>query len=252
MVLNKFRHISDKLIKSQVEYLARKKVSPNTISFIGFGIMVCAAVGFAFPTIFIYNPFLSWIPVLLFFLSGYVDVLDGGVARATGTDSKYGGFLDSTLDRLSDAVIIIGFMSGNMIWPWNQKINDIVGYLTLSFIFLISYTRTRAENEGVIMKGIGFMERAERVFIIIGAYLIEANIYFWSEWIPPQINYLDGNLRGWFFPIFFLIFAILCLDTFIARVVHAKRWLTGTISEEFLIKHNLKDIYPYKNEGANL
>lgn len=243
MVLNKFRHISDKLIKSQVEYLARKKVSPNTISFVGFGLMVCAAVGFAFPSIFIYNPFLSWIPVLLFFLSGYVDVLDGGVARATGTDSKYGGFLDSTLDRLSDAVIIIGFMLGDLIWPWNQNINNIVGFLTLSFIFLISYTRTRAENEGVVMKGIGFMERAERVFIIVGGYLIEANIYFWSEWIPPQITYLGDTGRGWFFPIFFLIFAILCLDTFISRVIHAKRWLTGTISEEFLIKHNLQDQY---------
>jgi len=208
-------------------------------------------VGFGFPKIFMYNPFFSWVPVLLFFLSGYVDVLDGGVARATGTDSKYGGFLDSTLDRLSDAVIIIGFMSGNMIWPWDEKINAIIGFLTLSFIFLISYTRTRAENEGVVMKGIGFMERAERVFIIVGAYLIEANIQFWSWWIPPQITYLDSTFRGWFFPIFFLIFAILCLDTFIARVLHAKRWLTGIISEEFLIKHDLKDKYPSKNREAS-
>ena len=246
MVLNKFRHISDKLIKSQVEFFARRNISANTISYVGFGIMICAAVGYAFPRYFIYNPWFSWVPVLLFFISAYFDVLDGGVARLMGTDSNYGGFLDSTLDRMADGVIILGLMLGGMFFPWNRIVNDLIGFIAMAVIFLISYTRSRAENEGVVMKGIGFMERAERVFIIIGAYLIEANLFFWLQVVPPEISYLIYDTVGWFFPIFFMIFIMVCGHTLIARIIHARRWLTGNISDDYLTKHDLLDVYPKK------
>ena len=87
------------------------------------------------------------------------------VARKTGQTSKFGGFLDSTLDRISDSVIVLGLIwSGEMIWPWDFKINCLIGFISMGTMLLISYTRSRAEIEGVIMKGIGFMERAETRF----------------------------------------------------------------------------------------
>ncbi|MHA1729751.1 MAG: CDP-alcohol phosphatidyltransferase family protein [Promethearchaeota archaeon] len=239
------------MIKSQVEFLVRHKISANSLSIFGFGIMVLAAIGYALPDFFLYNPWLSWIPVLLFFLSGYVDVLDGGVARASGTASKFGGFLDSTLDRLSDVVIVIGLMAGGMIWPkyWpgDSNVNNLLGYFLISVVFMISYTRSRAENEGVVMKGIGFMERAERVFIIMGVYIIEANIYFYSNLVPQYFgNPSFGYPKGCFFAIFMIIFTILCIWTLIARIIHAKKWLTGIVSNDYLKKHDLLDKYPIK------
>lgn len=236
MVLNKYRHLLPRFTDGPVNWLIKHNVSPNQISVYGFLITVIAAVTMAFPHIFLYNNFLAWFPGLMFFISGYFDVLDGAVARKTGQVSKFGGFFDSTLDRLSDAIVILGLIYSNLIFPWNDMINELIGFVALMTILMISYTRSRAELEGVIMKGIGVMERAERIFFILGMYIIEYWVWFFSKYVfyVEPVRYV--------FPILFGIFTLLCIQTLRKRVSWAYKWLENKIPEE--IKEELKNPKP--------
>jgi len=237
MVLNNFRYLLPKFIKGPVKFCVKFKISPNAISIIGFIVSTIAAVGFAFPNIFLYNysPISSWfywwwagIPVILFFLGGYIDIIDGAVARKTGKSSKFGAFLDSTLDRLSDAIIILGLMFGKLIFPWNENWNYIIGFTSLIIMLLISYTRSRAELEGVIMAGIGLMERGERYFILVFGYLIEWAIFaIKTQYFPESESY-----SRWFFPVFFIIYTLLCLQTLGARILWTYKWLNNKMPEK--------------------
>ncbi|MBD3353377.1 MAG: hypothetical protein GF364_17985 [Candidatus Lokiarchaeota archaeon] len=241
MVLNNFRHVIKKYIDKPIDWFIAHNVSPNTLSFIGFSISVLAAIGYALPEIFIYRWYLAWVPVILFFISGFFDVLDGGVARKSGQTSKFGGFLDSTLDRLGDGVVIFGLTYGGMFWRWDENINNTLGFIIFGIMVLISYTRSRAENEGVFMQGIGIMERAERMFIIMGAYIIESSLKT-SELFKFNL-YPDGTYHYRFFPVFSLVFLALCIQTLVARVLHTYRWLSGKCSDKYLEKYDLIEKY---------
>ncbi len=84
-------------------------------------------------------------------LSGFFDIIDGALARGTNQVTKFGGILDSTLDRLSEAVMLLGIMayflfnSGFEMAFW---IVLLIG-LTMIFSFLVSYVRSRAEGAGL-------------------------------------------------------------------------------------------------------
>jgi archaetidylinositol phosphate synthase len=226
MVLNKYRYLLPRFTDGPVNWLIKHNVRPNAITVYGFLITVIAAVTMAFPQYFLYNDFLAWFPGLMFFISGYFDVLDGAVARKTGQVSKFGGFFDSTLDRLSDAIVILGLIYSNLIFPWNDLVNELLGFIALITIIMISYTRSRAELEGVVMKGIGVMERAERIFFILGIYIIEYWVRFFciNVFFIPPITYV--------FPILFGIFTLLCIQTLWKRISWTYKWLENKIPEE--------------------
>ncbi len=237
MVLNNFRYLLPKLTKGPVNLCVKYNISPNAISIIGFVVSSIAAIGFAFPSIFLYNysPIASWfywwwagIPIFLFFFGGYIDVIDGSVARKTGKSSKFGAFLDSTLDRLSDAIIILGLMYGQLIFIWNENWNYLIGFMSLIIMLLISYTRSRAELEGVKMAGIGLMERGERYFVLVFGYVIEWAIF------AIDTQYFEGSYSNskWFFPVFFIIYTLLCLQTLLARIRWTYKWLNNKMPEK--------------------
>ena len=96
---------------------------------------------------------------ILLLISGFFDVIDGSVARATKQTSKKGAFLDSSFDKISEAILFIGIAAGNLA-------NPILCMIALSLSILVSYVRARAESLGVELKGIGIGERAERLLII--------------------------------------------------------------------------------------
>jgi archaetidylinositol phosphate synthase len=146
------------------------------------------------------------------FWSGAFDVFDGEVARRTGVISKSGAFLDSNLDRLSDALLVLGLILGGYV-------NFVVGFVILFLIIMISYIRSRAENEGIDMKGVGFMERAERLIILWFAFITEYWIYFLSK-----LYY--GTPFPFFFPVFTLLFVGLLLLTIIQRLLFSFKELS--------------------------
>jgi archaetidylinositol phosphate synthase len=106
---------------------------------------------------------------LCLLISGFFDALDGVSARLHGETTMFGGFLDSLLDRYSDALIlgsiILGWLTTSTLWLFSG-IAALVGSL------LVSYTRARAEAAGVKMETVGLAERAERLLIIVIASLL--------------------------------------------------------------------------------
>ncbi|MFW9940706.1 MAG: CDP-alcohol phosphatidyltransferase family protein [Candidatus Thorarchaeota archaeon] len=167
------REISLRYIDRPVDFLIKHNITPNTISFVGF---ICSIVSSLIIAIFglYFSVYLSWIIPSIMGLGGAMDLFDGEVARRTEKQTQAGAFLDSNLDRLSDAICIIGLIYGGLL-------DYLLGYIILFLVIMISYIRSRAENEGVNMKGIGFMERAERILFLLFTIIIELIFYFITD-----------------------------------------------------------------------
>jgi archaetidylinositol phosphate synthase len=108
-------------------------------------------------------------------LSGLLDAVDGVLARSNGTASRFGGFLDSVSDRYSDALAFSGLIMGGLCDTW-------VGLAAIVGSLMVSYSRSRAEVEGVKMAGVGLAERAERMLLLAAVSLA-------SYWWLPALNY---------------------------------------------------------------
>lgn len=135
---------------------SRIRINPNYVTLAGFIIALAAGYAFAMKNLFLGG--------LLIALSGFMDIIDGAIARKNSKTTKFGGFLDSTLDRFSDAFILIGITYGGFI-------NWLNGMLALHASLSVSYVRARAEGEGIPCS-IGVAERAERLLILmLGAFL---------------------------------------------------------------------------------
>jgi len=100
---------------------------------------------------------------LLVLLSGAFDMLDGALARATGQSSRFGAFLDSVLDRLSEMALLFGFL---LLYLAEDSTSGIwVVYVVLAGSVLVSYIRARAEGLGIKCE-VGIFTRAERVIVL--------------------------------------------------------------------------------------
>lgn len=105
-------------------------------------------------------------------LSGFFDIIDGALARATNQVTRFGGVLDSTLDRLSEAAILIGIMAYYLFNPqvFREWIILVIGVAMIAS-FLVSYIRSRAEAAGIDCE-VGIFTRTERVIILALGLLI--------------------------------------------------------------------------------
>lgn len=164
------KETSSKYINRPVEFLIKHNFTPNKISFIGF---ICTLAGSLLIAIYglYFSLWFSWIIPFILGIAGAFDLFDGEVARRTENETQAGAFLDSNLDRLSDAMLILGLIYGGLV-------DYMLGYIILFLVIMISYIRSRAENEGVNMRGIGFMERAERILFLLFAIITELIFYF--------------------------------------------------------------------------
>lgn len=143
--------------------VGRAGVTPNMISVVGFGITLVTAVLIA------QGRFLLGGVILV--AGSLFDMLDGAVARATGSGSKAGAFLDSTLDRFSDAAVFVG-----LIWFYGRGDGNHLGAgLALAGLILslmVSYLRARAEGLGFSCN-VGIAERPERLTILCAGLILD-------------------------------------------------------------------------------
>jgi len=210
------KQLLNKFIDPPINFLIKHNFTPNTLSFIGF--LFSLGASFLIAINFIYKFFwFAWIVPFLMFWAGGFDVFDGEVARRTGKITKSGAFLDSNLDRASDAIMIFGLIYGGFI-------NFFYGYIIMFLVLMISYIRAKAESEGLDMKGVGFMERAERLIILMVALVIETWIYHFSKYITGThwivLNpFITSIPVTWFFLFFIIGYSILLLITIIQRLV---------------------------------
>jgi CDP-diacylglycerol--glycerol-3-phosphate 3-phosphatidyltransferase len=150
------------IINAMVRGIASAGIHPNILTTIGVSINVGCALLFGFGEFF-------WAGIVMI-VANVFDMLDGNVARQTGNVTRFGGFLDSSLDRLSDMVAFLGIMvfyAGNT--PQHSLINVFLAGVGMIFSVLVSYTAARSESLGV-KANVGFLQRPERiVLLIIGA-----------------------------------------------------------------------------------
>jgi CDP-diacylglycerol---glycerol-3-phosphate 3-phosphatidyltransferase len=151
-----------RIIDAMVRSLASAGISPNILTTIGVTINVACGVLFGFGEFF-------WAGVVLI-VANLFDMLDGNVARRTGTVTRFGSFLDSSLDRLSDQVSFLGiimFYAREV--PQHSLLNVFLAGVGMIASVMVSYTTARSEGLGV-KANVGFLQRPERmVLLIIGA-----------------------------------------------------------------------------------
>jgi archaetidylinositol phosphate synthase len=110
----------------------------------------------------------------LVLLGGFVDTIDGYVARERGIDSAFGSFYDSVLDRVAEVAVFVGLMSlygGTGPRTIGEPWMIYVIALALGGSLMVSYTRAKAESEGFSCS-VGIMQRAERILLLGGATLL--------------------------------------------------------------------------------
>ena len=147
-----------RLIEPVADYLVRHRVNPNVITTIGTLCTIAAAVIYAFGHISIAGWVLG--------LTALFDVLDGTVARRTGRETKFGAFYDSSLDRVSDGMILAGltvFYATDT--PRHSVAMVIICLMAIIGTFLTSYTRARADALGIDAR-VGMLQRPERVVLL--------------------------------------------------------------------------------------
>ena len=148
-----------RLINPVAKWAVKIGITPNAITIAGaVGVVVSAS--YFYPR---EKFFWGTIAISLFALS---DLFDGAIARISQKGaSKWGGFLDSTIDRVTDSVILIA-----LVLPFIEAKDPIsyLGILTLITGILIPYIRAKAESFGIDCS-IGIAERTERLIIILVA-----------------------------------------------------------------------------------
>ena len=149
--------------------LVRHRVNPNWITTVG--VLVNALAGLAF---FAFHIQLGGALVLL---GGFVDIVDGLVAKRGGMQTVFGSFYDSTTDRIAEIIVMLGVMS--LYLGKEPNIGDprmaYVVCAALAGSLMVSYTRAKAESLGIDCK-VGLMQRAERII------LLGASTLFFGSW----------------------------------------------------------------------
>ncbi|TEU03618.1 MAG: CDP-alcohol phosphatidyltransferase family protein [Dehalococcoidia bacterium] len=136
--------------------VAKTRVPPNFLTILGF----------------LFNVGVAWIisqghfPLagLLIIVAGIFDLLDGAVARHTNKVTRFGALLDSTLDRLSEAVLLFGLL-WYFVWQQDTSLEVILIFAIIVGSLLISYVRARAEGLGLDAE-VGIMRRTVRILTL--------------------------------------------------------------------------------------
>jgi CDP-diacylglycerol--glycerol-3-phosphate 3-phosphatidyltransferase len=179
--------------------LIESRLTPNAISLTGFALNLVAAV--------LILEDLFFLGGVAFIAGSVMDMLDGRYSRMSGKGTQFGAFLDSTLDRIEEGVVLAAIAV-----EFAQRGDDLVVLavvLTVVFSYMVSYTRARAEALGVECK-VGVASRPVRVVILsIGLVFAKGAGLGDFELLEPAIYAM----------------AALTLFTTLQRVLHVRRQL---------------------------
>lgn len=189
------------LVDPVAKLLIKARVTPDALTWFGAGATLVISVVFLAQGDFLLG-------ALLFGVFGLVDLLDGTMARMLGTSGAWGAFLDSTLDRVSDAAVICGicFYYANTDLP-NSNLVVSAGVVALVMGLMTSYARAKAESLNAKCT-IGIAERAERNILI---------------WISLLITSLVTDVMSYAF----VILAVVSTITVIQRIVYVRKQLVS-------------------------
>ena len=157
-MLNRFRDFFGHVFSPVARLFLRLGISPDTVTVVGT-IGVCAGALVFFPR----GELLVGVLVITAFV--FSDLVDGHMARISGQSSKWGAFLDSTLDRFGDAAIF-GGLAMYYVGPGDSQNLAALAIYCLVMGSITSYARARAESLGMEARG-GIAERADRLVAIL-------------------------------------------------------------------------------------
>lgn len=201
MLTDLARRLSAGVLTPVAAFLARLGLTPNALTVIGF----------------LFNVFVAWVLSrgamwfgwggVLLIVSSIFDAFDGAVARQTGQVSRFGGFLDSTLDRASEAVIYLGLLYAYLSTTPPSTLEPLLIFVATVGSLLVSYTRARAEGLGAQMKE-GWFTRLERIIVLVVGLLL-------TPFFPQAM---------------FVVLALLAVGTSLTtvqRILHAREKLSA-------------------------
>ena len=170
MIKAKFGDRLDGWIHTAFPFLFTRSLNPNLLTLAGAGISVGAAIAFGL------GAFVCGGVLLL--AGGFFDLVDGVVARHQGTSTSFGAFLDSTMDRFVDMVVLFGLVvhygrAGEV------GLVVLVGVVLMASV-MTSYAKARAEQTIPVLEG-GIFERGERVGLLAAGALF--GIMSWALWL---------------------------------------------------------------------
>ena len=179
------------------------RFSPDVLTIIGLALNGVACAFFAFSGGKGFrSPLLLQTGGLVALAASVFDMLDGRVARLRGRDTKFGAFLDSTMDRYSDMVLYMGLL---ILYARVDRTPQMVLVWVAAFgSFMTSYARARAESL-IPRCNVGFLERPERiVLIILGALTNRMVAVLWVIAVLSNVTALQRVVytyvelkRGW-------------------------------------------------------
>ena len=194
-----------RVLGAMVRALARSRINPNALTFIGLIINIGCGVLFGMGRFFSAG--------LLMILANVFDMLDGQVARIRGRVTRFGAFFDSVIDRYSDIIVFVGIM---VFYARDTASHStlLVALTGLALVgsVMISYSRARAESLEIACK-VGFLERPERVVLLIIGSLTQIG--------PPTNPFLHKM------PQVLWVLAVLSHWTVVHRVYHTWREMRG-------------------------
>jgi CDP-diacylglycerol---glycerol-3-phosphate 3-phosphatidyltransferase len=162
--------------------IARSGVTPNTLTLIGFALVWV-------PAALLSQGVFVWGGVAVALASAF-DALDGALARTTGRVTRFGAFLDSTLDRYSEALLYFGLLLYYV--RAGATVEPLLIFAATAGSLIVSYARARAEGIGVQCKE-GLFTRFERIVVLVVGLLL--NHVTWALWLLAVLTNLTAVQR---------------------------------------------------------
>ena len=169
-------YINKVLYSSLIPLLSKMKISPNTLTIIGFL--------FSLITMILISQGYLLISGILIIFSSIFDLLDGALARYTNNTTNFGKFFDAVIDRLSEIAIYVGLF----IYFMNDSNSLLIIFISTISNQLVSYIKTKYESIG-IEGDVGIFTRPERI-ITLSLALIIGSFYLYIFYIFMYISIL--------------------------------------------------------------
>jgi archaetidylinositol phosphate synthase len=195
-MLTRLRGYSRRFLEAPARLIIRLGMPADAVTLLGLAA--------ALPSLYTAYAGMPLLTLVLIALSGFLDALDGSVARLSGTVSRAGAFLDSTTDRLADMLYYLSLML--------LGLSPLLASTAMGLALVTSYTRARSAALGLRdEEGMGLMERGDRILFILAVIAV----YMWR---PAYADYMLALL------------ALLSLYTVVERSAYYYRWLRSPAS----------------------
>lgn len=163
MTLDQFRSVADRLLEPFVSVADRVGLTPNGVSVLAMGFAVAAAVAFS-----IASPVWYVLGALFVLANGWLDLVDGALAREQNIASAGGDLLDHVLDRYADILILAGLAAGIKAYA--------LGFAAVTGVLMTSYLGTQIQAVGLGREYGGLLGRADRL-ALVGIVGVVAAVY---------------------------------------------------------------------------